>query len=98
MPVRFIVNCGSPTFFVLGEMLESVGSALFTVNVRPPDVPPPGVGLNTVTVDVPAESMSVTGMVACSDDALTYVVTRFSPSIRTTEPETKFDPVMVIVN
>ena len=62
------------------------------------DVPPPGAGVNTVTVGVPAAAMSVDGMAAVSWVAETNVVARAAPFHRTTEPATKSVPVTVSVN
>ena len=42
-------------------------------------VPPPGVGLFTVTLAVPAFVMSLEGTVAVSEVLLTNVVVRFVP-------------------
>jgi len=42
-------------------------------------VPPPGVGLNTVTLAVPAFFMSAAGTVAVSDVLFTNVVVRLVP-------------------
>ena len=68
-----------------------------TVKVTPLDVPPPGAGLKTVTVAVPAEAMSLAGIVAVRLVLLPNVVVRFAPCHRTTEPETKPEPVTVSV-
>jgi hypothetical protein len=62
------------------------------------EVPPPGVGLNTVTLAVPAVAMSEALIEALSWAEETYVVVRFDPFQRTTEPETKFVPFTVRVN
>src|SRR5205823_3862362 len=61
-------------------------------------VPPPGAGVTTVTVAVPASAMSVAGMVAVSWVGETYVVVRFAPFHRTRLAATKFVPVTVSVN
>ena len=62
------------------------------------EVPPPGVGLNTVTLAVPATAMSEARIEAVSWVEETYVVVRSAPFQRTTEPETKFVPFTVRVN
>jgi hypothetical protein len=49
--------------------------------------------LNTVTMLVPADAMSLAGMAAASAVLLPKVVGRFEPFHRTTEPETKPLPV-----
>jgi len=70
VPVTVSVNPGSPATFEPGLILERVGTGLdggFFVNVTPFEVPPPGVGLNTVTVAVPADAMSLAGIAAVRD-------------------------------
>jgi hypothetical protein len=62
------------------------------------EVPPPGVGLNTVTRAVPAVAMSAAGIAAVNRVDEIYVVVRFAPFQRTTEPLTKPLPVTVSVN
>ena len=68
------------------------------VNVIPFETPPPGVGLNTVTVAVPAVTMSDANIAAVNLVALTYVVTRSDPFHLTTDPLTKLEPFAVSVN
>jgi len=69
-----------------------------TVNGRLPDVPPPGVGLNTVTCAVPALPISAAVIAAWSCVALTNVVVRLVPFQFTTElPLTKPVPFTVKV-
>lgn len=65
-PLTVKVNCGPPAPAVVGKMLFSVGAGLLTVNVCEFDVPPPGAGLKTVTVTVPAVATSLAGIVAVS--------------------------------
>jgi len=67
------------------------------VNVCALDVPPPGVGLKTVTLAVPAVVMSLAGMEAVSCVGPTYVVVRLPPFHLTTEVPTKFVPFTVRV-
>src|SRR5437660_3803009 len=62
------------------------------------EVPPPGDGLKTVTVAVPAGAKSLAGIVAASCVPLPKLVARSLPFQRTTEPETKFVPFAVSVN
>ena len=68
-----------------------------TVNGWATDVPPPGVGLKTVTCAVPAAAVSAANITAFSWVALTNVVARSFPFQRTTEPVTKLEPFTVIV-
>src|SRR2546425_5533778 len=89
VPVTVSVNCGPPTTTDGGLRLVIVGIGFKTVKVCGFDVPPPGAGLNTVTCAVPATAMSAGGITAVSCVAETYVVARFAPFQRTTEPATK---------
>jgi hypothetical protein len=68
------------------------------VNVSPEDVPPPGVGLKTVTVAVPADAMFAAGTIAVTLVAETYVVVRLVPFHLTTDDEMKLLPFTVKVN
>ena len=61
------------------------------------EVPPPGAGLKTVTCAVPAVAMSEAGIEAVTWVEDTYVVVRFEPFQRTTDPDTKFVPLTVNV-
>ena len=54
LPLKFVPltvksKAGSPTVLSVGKMLANVGAGLFTVKLSGPVVPPPGVGLVTVT-------------------------------------------------
>ena len=68
------------------------------VNLRAPDVPPPGEGFTTVTEAVPAAPMSLAKIAAVNCVPLTKVVARALPFHCTVEVATKFVPVTVIVN
>ena len=57
------------------------------VNVFAALVPPPGVGLTTVTLAVPAVLMSAAGTVAVKVVLLTYFVVSFVPFHSIIEPE-----------
>src|SRR5438034_7724023 len=73
------------------------GTALLTVNVSAPEVPPPGVGEKTVRDAVPAVAMSPAVIAACNWVLLTNVVTRAPLFHCTTDPLTKFVPFTVRV-
>ena len=60
-------------------------------------MPPPGVGLKTVTLAVPAVTMSAAAIEAVSWLALTYVVVREEAFHLTTELEMKLVPFTVRV-
>ena len=69
LPVTVRVKADPPAVAELGERVVRAGTGLFAavmVKVNPPEVPPPGVGLKTVTVAVPAVAMSVAGIAAVS--------------------------------
>lgn len=70
---------------------------LVTVKFRELDVPPPGVGLVTVTVILPAEEMVSAGIAAVICVALTNFVAGAVPPKLTAEDETKFVPINVRV-
>jgi len=69
LPVTVMVNAGPPAVAELGEMDVRVGTGLLAglmVKVWAEDVPPPGVGLKTMTLVVPGAAMSEAGMAAVS--------------------------------
>ncbi len=99
VPVTVRVNPGSPTVAVVALSEVTVGSGLLTVKVSAGvDVPPPGAGLDTVTVSAPAVAMSAALIAAVICVALTNVVTFALPLKFTTEVFTKFVPFTVSVN
>jgi hypothetical protein len=57
------------------------------------DAPPPGLGLETVTLAVPAVATSLALIAAVTSVELTNVVVRFDPFQRTTDEALKFVPV-----
>src|SRR2546422_475638 len=71
---------------------------LLTLNDCGFDVPPPGKGLNTVTVNVPAVARSPGRIAAESSVLLMNVVVRLEPAKFTTDVGTKLDPFTVSVN
>jgi len=52
-PFTVNVNAPEPTNTLVGESVVMVGTGLFTVKLTEFDVPPPGVGLTTVTGSTP---------------------------------------------
>jgi hypothetical protein len=97
-PLTVSVKAPLPAVTLAGDTVVSDGAGLLTVNVKGALVPPPGVGVNAVIDNVPAEAMSDAGIVAVSCVLLTKVVVRLAPLTRTTEAETKLLPVTVNVN
>jgi hypothetical protein len=96
VPVTVIVNGAEPALTVPGERFVIVGSGfavLEIVKVAEFDVPPPGVGLVTVTVGEPAPAISAAVIAAVSCVALLNVVARGELLKFTTDEETKFVPV-----
>ncbi|HKD61090.1 MAG TPA: hypothetical protein VKB47_11570 [Terracidiphilus sp.] len=67
MPFTVKVNPAAPAIADDGESQLTVGSGLLVLKVAAEEVPPPGVGLDTVTLMLPAEAMSaeVTEAVSC---------------------------------
>ena len=64
VPVAVRVNWPLPAAIELGEMLVSVGAGLLMVKVKALEVPPPGAGLTTVTLAVPALAIRLAGTLA----------------------------------
>jgi hypothetical protein len=81
-----------------GESEVAFGKGLWMEKVRALDVPPPGVGLITVTDAVPTVAMSLAGTEAVTFVPLRYVVVSPVPFQFTIDPETKSVPVTVSVN
>jgi hypothetical protein len=96
VPVTVRVKA-APFVALVGESETSVGKGLFTVNGEFPDVPPPGAGFVTVTLNVPAVAIcaAVTDAVSC--EGLTNVVVAAVPLKFTADVETKFVPFTVSV-
>src|ERR1700722_6841033 len=84
---------GPPTVRSTTEMSESTGARLpLIVKGRALDVPPPGVGVNTLTAGIPGCERSLTGIAADNWVPVTKVVGCATPFQRTTEPATKLLP------
>jgi hypothetical protein len=98
LPFTVKVNALPPAAAEVGLRLVATGTGLLIVNVRAPDMPPPGVGLNTVTDAVPTAAISAAKIDAVNCVAETYVVARFEPFHLTTDPFTKLLPFTVNVN
>ena len=64
MPVTVRVKAALPAVALEGVSFVSAGIGLLMSNVFALEVPPPGVGLNTVTCALPAVLMSAGVMVA----------------------------------
>src|SRR4029434_7767912 len=88
VPVTVSVKAALPAVTLAGLRLVmvGVGFTLATVNERAPDVPPPGAGVNTVMLGVPAAAISLAGMAAVSRVDETNVVVRLAPLTWTIEP------------
>jgi hypothetical protein len=97
VPLTVNVKADPPAVAEEGLRLVVVGTGLLIVKVWGLDVPPPGVGLKTVTLAVPAVAMSAARIDAVTWVALTYVVVRFVPFHLTTDPEMKLVPFTVRV-
>ncbi len=68
VPVTMSVKAAPPPTIVFGDRKLSVGFAfgVAIVNVCALEIPPPGVGVKTVTGAVPGVAMSLTEIAACS--------------------------------
>ena len=98
VPFTVSVKAAPPTIVLVGESVVIVGTGLFTANGEFPDVPPPGAGFVTVTLNVPAAAMSAAVIAAVICVALTNVVAFAAPLKFTTEDALKFVPFTVRVN
>jgi hypothetical protein len=81
----------------LGKLVVVMFRDALIVKVCGLEVPPPGVGLKTVTLADPADEIREEETAAVSRFALTKVVVRLSPSQRTTEVLMKLLPFTVSV-
>ena len=82
VPVSVSVNAAPPAVADAGASKVRVGRGVVMVSVSPFDVPPPGAAFTTVTVVEPELAMSVLGIDAVKDVALTKVVERLLRSNR----------------
>jgi hypothetical protein len=98
VPLTVSVNAAPPALAIAGLRLDIDGTGLFTVKVCALELPPPGAGLTTVTLIVPAAAMSAAVIAAVSCVVLTNVVPRLDPFHCTDELEIKFVPLTVSVN
>jgi hypothetical protein len=78
-PVTDNVNPAPPALAEVGESPVTLGDGLPTVKLSAVDVPPPGAGLTTVTLNEPAVFRSEVGSVACTCVPDTYVVFNAAP-------------------
>lgn len=100
VPVAVRVIAGLPVEAEFGLIDVSVGAGFvddWIVKVAPPDVPPPGAGLMTMTVAVPVLARAAAGTCAVSVVAFVYDVLSTVPFHRMVEDEMKFVPVAVRV-
>jgi hypothetical protein len=97
VPVTVSVNAALPTNAEFGLKDAAVGMGLLIVNITAPELPPPGAGLTTVTIAVPAVAMSAGVIAACKLVLERKVVARALPFHSTVAEETKLDPVTVTV-
>ena len=68
------VSAADPTIALFCDKEAITGAGLLTVNNAADEVPPPGIGLETVTCAMPATARSAAVIEAWSWVALTYVV------------------------
>jgi hypothetical protein len=98
VPVRVNVKAAPPAVAEVGAIEVSVGPAAALIeNDKVGDVPPPGAGLVTDTVVVPAVAISAAVIAAVTFVALTKVVVLAAPLNFTTDVDTKPVPLTVRV-
>jgi len=100
LPLTVKVNPALPAVALAGAIALTAGSGLTLVieKVWSPEDPPPGAGLLTVTLALPAAAISAAGTAAVSFVTLEKVVASGFPFQFTTDPETKLLPLTVKVN
>jgi hypothetical protein len=96
-PLTVKVNAAPPAVALDGDREVIEGAGLLMAKVTAPEVPPPGVGFETVTLVVPVLDISVAGTCAVICVALTNVVVSAVPFQLTVAPETNPVPVAVSV-
>ncbi len=92
-PVTVSVKAGPQAGRDAGAIEVSVGPGLLTVSETEDEVPPPGAGVKTVMLGVPALVISLARIVAVSWVAEPKLVARLDPLTRTTEAAVKLEPV-----
>jgi hypothetical protein len=99
LPFTVSVKDAPPAVAEVGLMLVIAGTgfAAVIVNVTEFEIPPPGDGLNTVIVALPALAISLAEIEAVSWLALPKVVGRSAPFQRTRDEEMKLLPLTVSV-
>jgi len=75
-----------------------VGIGLSIVKLSAPETPPPGAGVETVTIAIPPVAVSAAVTAACKLVVETNVVVRAVPFHCTVDEDTKLLPVTVSVN
>lgn len=98
VPLMVSVNAPPPAKAEFGLKFVIAGEGLLIVNVAAGDEPPPGAGLLTTTLTVPAVAMSVAGIEAVNCVALTNCVVRWLPFHQTVEAPMKPVPLTVSIN
>ena len=79
VPVTVRVNALPPASVKLGFKDALTGTGLLIVKVAALEVPPPGGGVDTITIAAPAVAMSAAVMAACKLVLETKVVVRELP-------------------
>ena len=97
VPVTVSVKAELPAAIEVGLSAVSAGMPLVMVNGVAFEVPPPGAGVTTVTLGMPAAAKSLAGICAVSWVPLTKVVARLLLFQRMVEPLTKPVPFTVKV-
>jgi hypothetical protein len=87
----------APATALVGVIVTIAGSGLFTWSATAPDVPPPGVGLATVTAADPPFSSKAAGTTAVRLPDDSYAVATFCPFHCTEELVTNPAPLKAIV-
>jgi hypothetical protein len=94
-PFTVKTKVASPTVLLVGSMSVTAGTRLLTVKLTAEEVPPAGVGLNTVIGKLPPVCTSAAVICAVNWVELTRVAGRLLPLKRTIELPLKLVPLTV---
>src|ERR1700688_135833 len=98
VPLTVSKKAASPANAALGPSDSVVGIGLSIVKLSAPETPPPGAGVETVTIAIPPVAVSAAVTAACKLVVETNVVVRAVPFHCTVDEDTKLLPVTVSMN
>ena len=97
LPLTSSVNAAPPAVAVFGASVVIAGAGLLTVKFVAGDNPPPGSGVNTAKLNVPASAISEASNCTLNCEVEIIVVVRSVPLILTLESGRKLLPLMRMI-